>query len=141
MDNPEDEDEDEVEATFEDQVEFFAKEIVLDAHDIAETYKSRPESLRAYFNAHADAEPTGLLGLICGITCYGLATTVSPLTLAITVPASLALIGYCVGRPCVERQGIINAAVQQGKPRPPPLFRIALTAHERLYPTRIAVPS
>ena len=35
------------EATFDVQVEFFAKELVLNAHDIKETYKDQPETLRA----------------------------------------------------------------------------------------------
>src|SRR5438067_10099894 len=79
------------EATFDEEVEFFAKELVLNAHDIKETYKDQPETLRAYFNAQAQAQP-GSSVMICGPSAAFLAVFVDPWTLLATIPMSAALV-------------------------------------------------
>lgn len=80
--------------TFDDQVTHFAEELVLDAQDIKEAYKGKPESLNAYFNAEAKTEAneddvTGII--VLGVVCVGL-FLVAPLTLVATLPASAAIL-------------------------------------------------
>src|ERR1700692_2759898 len=78
--------------TLDDQVEFFAKKLVLNAHDVKQTYKDQPESLRAYFNAPAEAEGAAKVStLVCGMIAGPLAVF-APWTLFASLPLSLALI-------------------------------------------------
>jgi hypothetical protein len=77
--------------TFDDQVAYFAEEFVLDAHDIKEAYKEKPESLKSYFNAEAktrgDGGMAGFLGAGCLMFCI-----FTPWTLIVTIPTSVALL-------------------------------------------------
>jgi hypothetical protein len=83
-------DDDAREATFDDQVEYFAKEMVLNARDIKDTYKDQPEALTAYFNAHSQAVTDSSV-FICGLVA-GMLALVTPWTLLATLPASAALV-------------------------------------------------
>src|ERR1700751_2030654 len=56
--NQQDEEDDVTESTFDDQIQYFARELVIDAHDIGDAYKDRPDSLKAYFNARSGHEGT-----------------------------------------------------------------------------------
>ena len=121
-----DDPEDEVEATFDDQGEYFAKKLVLDAHDIGETYKHRPESLKAYFNAHAERAPSWEFGGPVALVSH-LMSVFSPATLVVTLPATIA-VGCVVGRIGYLQQSEIGDAVRNdveayrtaGSPPPTP---------------------
>jgi hypothetical protein len=122
-----DEENDSREATFDDQVQYFARELVLDAQDINDTYKDRPESLKAYFNACSGFEGTAFL-LNLGIVVSGVAALVTNTLSALLITAPVTGLGmWCAARHESKKDKIIEQAVRNdveqyraAKPQPAP---------------------
>jgi len=81
---------------FSEHVEYFAKELTLDPHDLSETYKDKHLSLKVLFEkAHAArtslAPPLLVTAIICGI-----AGAIHPQALWGAIPLS-AVASYCFG--------------------------------------------